>query len=253
MIYHDIVPYTEKKLDCYQNMPVTLLHHYGYDVDLLGAVLPWRYYFRKQTNEITNWYIASDNIVASLYGCHINRRKFSSGKIYDTLLQETAERPVIVNVDQYYVPHHYVHIYRKQHGQHSLIINGYDESERAFYCVDAFPQYTGKISCDELITGIMNFPYDYLKLEYSFIVKVEDLPEKRDEIFLSFLSSVNAYKNSPEDRVFSNAAIISILDSINTKDDELFFHKLQDVFRGNWIWELDRCTSQTGKTTSLSL
>lgn len=245
MIFHDIVPYTEKRLDCYQNMIVTILDNYGCDLCLLGSTLPWRYYRRQNTGDIANYYIASDNIVESLYGYKVVRQTFDSEKIKDTIIDTVKSFPVIVNVDQFYVPHHYVHIYQKQHGQHSLLINGYKEDGEIFYCVDAFPRYIGGISYDNLEVGIKSFPYEYVKMEYSTIAKANTRIINSGEIFNKFIESSKAYINYDDNDEFSNQVIISLIDNIALRPDVDFFAELQYLFRGTWVWELDRVADWT--------
>lgn len=245
MILHNLVPYSEKKLDCYQNMLVTILANEGCDLNLLGAMLPWRYYRRGVSGEIANCYIASDSTVEEVYGYEVRRQIFQLGSIVENLIDALSNGPVIVNVDQFYIPHHYVHIYQKQHGQHSLLITGYNKQKNIFYCVDAFPQYTGEISCGVLETAIKNFPFEYVKMEYSTVAQIERVVKSTDEILKGFVKSSRAYREYEDKGVFSNRAILELFDEIATLSDLCFYEELNSVCSGTWIWEMDRTVHWT--------
>ena len=245
MILYNILPYADKKLDCYQNMLVTLLHHCGCNVSLLGAVLPWRFYRRQKTGEIANYYIANDKAVTSLFGYKVMRKKFDERGLTETLMTEIKKRPIIVNVDQYYVPHHYVHIYGKQHGQHSLILIGYSEDDNCYFCIGVLPEYKGSIPKNELESGIKNFPYEYNKLEYSYIENHNIPVMDNKRIFQNFVESTDSFLNPMDNNIFSNRAIINIFENICHESDETLFVIINSLLKGTWIWELDRVANWT--------
>lgn len=236
----------ELNLNCYQNMVVALLNNAGCDITLLGAVPPWIFYKRDGSGEIVNYYIADKNIVESLYGYTIKKQNFESDNIIETLILNLNEHPLIVNVDQFYVSHHYPHIFQKQHGEHSFIVNGYDKSKRKFFCVDSIPKYTGEISFEALELAIKNFPAIQRDKQYGFIEKINNTKIDNIELFNNFVKLSKAYMNNNHTNVyFSNFANVLFINKLICGQNKDIFSEIKNLLKGVWMWELDRTATWT--------
>lgn len=63
------------------------------------------------------------DVLKRFYGIYL-RRSHAKG---EALLRELHEgtrmkTPLIVNVDEFYMPYHFQHVYRKQHGVHTILL-----------------------------------------------------------------------------------------------------------------------------------
>ena len=235
-----IQPYTEMKLDCYQNLLVTLLNHYGCNIELLGSILPWLFEDKNPNNgkhKITNQVVATDKRIEELFGYKVVRKYFSPDNILEKIAEEIEVNPIIVNVDQYYVPHHYIHIYKKKHGQHSLLLIGKEESG-SIICVDTFPEYYGPISSESLKEGIENFPSLHVLFQYSLLSKQNNLKVKNlGEIFDDFILSAKKVEcEASNEKNFSISYILlEVLKNLNTLSEDDFFHWLNSFCEGTWM------------------
>ena len=240
-----IKPFMDKKLDCYQNMLVTLLNYYNCKIDLLGSVWPWQFTYRKIDNrmQIMSKHIATDKNIELLFGFKVIREYFDITMIKTSLIEKLKHGPVIINLDQYYVPHHFVHIYQKEHGQHSLLIVHYNAIQDQFYCVDSFPEYSGVIEYRFLEEGIIQYPFDNVKHQYSTLRKNTCIDVKHEEeVYNDFIESLKVFQaNFPADKTFSLPYILQELKRYQTNYNSTYFWDwLNEFLRGTWIWELDR-------------
>lgn len=240
-------PYTFVKMDCYQNLLMTLLNHYGCDVFCLGAQWPWEYCIK---DDIINYpvikiknFITADSI-RDIFNINIKSIKVSNDEdsLFSNLTSLITSRPVIVNVDQYYIPHHYTHIYLKQHGEHFLLIYDYDSYLNAFMCIDTFPEYKGSIGKSDLLDAISHFDNKELKT-FRYLTGLDAIKQMDTKALISrFVSDmlndqkfIDGYKVIDLKEILN--AIIFLRDEM---DEKSYINWLTELCKGNWIWEIDR-------------
>lgn len=132
--FQNTLPFSEPRLDCYQNCVATLLRAQGENIVYLGACWPWEFvvHAKSDTARSLNDYVLRNtkcvkaDVLKRFYGIYL-RRSHAKG---EALLRELHEgtrmkTPLIVNVDEFYMPYHFQHVYRKQHGVHTILFISY--------------------------------------------------------------------------------------------------------------------------------
>lgn len=240
-----ILPYTEMKLDCFQNLIITMLNYYNVNIDFLGATWPWLFekdYVNKEV-AIVNKIICNNERMKTLYNISLVQKTFDLNITAD-IRKIVTDMPIIVNLDQYYVPHHYPHIFNKQHGRHSLLLLNFDQNQGVF-CLDTMPEYKGFIDCESLAMGIKSFPYKFGHLKYCWL-ESEKINYKSDQetLFIYFSQLLKAtYEINNLSSHKSDLGLKNILNIVKEMDEdgEIKLNKLLDrLLQGTWIWEVNR-------------
>jgi hypothetical protein len=234
----DLQPDTPFSVDCFQNLVLILLHAFGTDICVFGSTWPWVFYKTSGPDSIIFKYFVSQRSIRDLAGYELIESDIT-GDINDFIVNEVKEHEIIVNVDQYYVKHHYPDIYLKTHGPHSLLLLRHDENKSAFYGMGVIPQFKGWFEKDEIVTGIESFPRDnagYMKCYR--LKKIQDwvMPTK-DEIKNLFLESMVT------DLSYENMEVLKLQDIFNTFE-MIYTNKdvdyLNNITKERWFWEIDR-------------
>jgi len=243
--FFDFNTNSEIKLDCYQNCLLNLLELFKFDITFLGAQWPWSFYIKEDkfgiAPVIRNKYMAEKSIIEKIYGISVIRKKIDSSEA--VLIKKIKEKikvcPVIINVDEYMVTHHYFHIYNKQHGPHSLLLYDYNYFTDSFKCIDSFPDFKGEIKKDKVISGFYSYPEEaggkYI-LTYFKITQFKDINEKK--IFEEFCISLKEKEKENYKSLTSLVEIINIqINNLNTNE---LLEWLNSFTKGSWIWEIER-------------
>ena len=253
----NIEPYTELELDCYQNLLVTLVSYYKYDVKYLGAIWPWQYVLLSQQNEFENSILRLRNVICAsyerlkqFYGIKVNIVNYDDYSDAWEQIKAYLDKsiPVIVEVDQYYVHYHFPYIYKKQHGIYFVLLTGYNDSCTEAYCVDAIPYYKGMISVNELIEGMRSSAVD--KKFYILDLPANKVDCGEDFVYSNLLDSLNQIKLSRSSSVsevklqkrimLANDIICHINDWLIKKDDVELKEFIKILCDGTWGWEVER-------------
>lgn len=141
---------------------------------------------------IVNKIICNNERMKTLYNISLVQKTFDLNITAD-IRKIVTDMPIIVNLDQYYVPHHYPHIFNKQHGRHSLLLLNFDQKQGVF-CLDTMPEYKGFIDCESLAMGIKSFPYKFGHLKYCWLEseKINYKFRSRNVVYI-FFSVVKSY------------------------------------------------------------
>ena len=240
-----ILPYTEMKLDCFQNLIITILNYYNVNIDFLGATWPWLFekdYVNKEV-AIVNKIICNNERMKTLYNISLVQKTFDLNITAD-IRKIVADMPIIVNLDHYYVPHHYPHIFNKQHGRHSLLLLNFDQKQGVF-CLDTMPEYKGFIDCESLAMGIKSFPYKFGYLKYCWL-ESEKINYKSDQetLFIYFSQLLKAtYEINNLSSHKSDLGLKNILNIVKEMDEDgeiKLNESLDRLLQGTWIWEVNR-------------
>lgn len=251
--FTNIEPYTELELDCYQNLLVSLISYYKYDIRNLGAIWPWQFVMWLPI-PVDNY----DEIRMSSTECVIPERlKYlyniemkvsyldNAGLRWAATKRNIAQGiPVIVGFDQYYAPYHYPHIYQKQHGDHAVLVIGYDDAGRQVSLVSAIPKYKGTMPYEVFFKGIHG-ALEPACITLSFGETKSTL--NRFEIWAGFIDLVNQIKQSyqepwkPASNEYSyTPAIKRALEQVARLDDDQIIRILSKFCDGTWGWHIHR-------------
>ena len=233
-----IKPYTDHIIDCYQNLIMTILNHDKQPVLKLGATWPWSFIVDVEKTSIYNQIMTSHEQVRQLFSYDIVKQKLEEKCFLKELDKILRYYPVIVNVDQFYVKHHYSHIYMKEHGIHSLLI--FKKRTDAIYCIiDCLPAYQGEISAENLMQAIDSLPSDELRYEITFCKPVIGTVLTNQDIYQRFIRS------SDEDITpYSINRLYELLnEEVRNNNSNDFLYGICN--NSNWIWEAERKASIT--------
>ena len=239
----NIPPYTEMKLDCFQNLLITILIHYGLNVDYFGATWPWLFEIDYINEEavIVNKVICNDERIKTLYNIALAKKDFSEDIISD-IRRIVDEMPIIINLDQYYVPH--PHIFNKQHGRHSLLLLS-DDQEQGVFCLDTMPEYKGFIDRESLVIGIKSFPYKFGYSKYCWLESERiNYNVDQESLFMYFTQLLNAtyiINDLPSHKLdLGLKNILNTVKEMNEGSEAELSESINKLFQGTWTWEIDR-------------
>lgn len=236
-----IEPDTSIKIDCFQNLLMTLLKSQGIDPCIFGCVWPWFFFKKRDSHNILYQYFVSTNALENLSGFHLMDSDIKNDLI-KTLVQAVKNDTIIINIDQYYVTHHYPDIFNVSHGVHSLLLLEYDVEKSAFLGVGVFPEYKGWIDENEIVKGMHSdygSPVDLLK--YYWLDKIDNwtAPQK-DDMANQFFS--NLYKADKYDdyEAIEISDIYEMFSDMHTLGRDSFVELFKNISNDRWIWEIER-------------
>lgn len=229
----NIKPYEDNYLDCFQNLVLSLIKNAGHDPRLFGSVWPWYFYLDK-FESVRPYYFVTQQAIMELTGGELTEHCLNSDVICE-LAQLVLKYPVIVNVDQFYIKHHYKDIYNVKHGNHSLMLLEYNKDLRSFWCVGIMPTYCGWIDEAEVMESILSFEKDnigYLKC-YTYSASVYPIFNNPIMLTRRFINSILLAEN--DKGMFLNGLydrIKNFLSNENTFENGIFTQR--------WFWEIER-------------
>lgn len=226
-------PYTDHIVDCYQNLIMTVLNHDGQPVIKLGAVWPWSFLVDLEKPSIYNQMLTSNDHVRQLFSYDIVKQKLDQKRFLKELDKTLQHYPVIVNVDQFYVRHHYAHIYMKEHGIHTLLLVK-KQTEDSYFVLDCLPAYQGVISSENLMQAIDGLPSEELCHEITFCKAIPGTAIADQAVYERFIRS-----SDESITPYSINRLYTLLIKEMSKDDSVgFLHGI--CSNSNWIWEAER-------------
>ena len=237
-------------LDCLQNLYVSLLDYYRYDVRLLGACWPWEFINLPEINDgsvhirIINSRLASCERLERLY-----KMKLIYGKCDDVtaILRDINDLldsriPVVTGFENYNPPYRGNSDETVRLLEHTIMLLGRDPQDRGIYFMDTMPAHEGKIAESELMRCFnANRRLWYSRLEAS----VTFYQMSTEELWGVLVSEIGRIKT----RYFSSASNEFIYTGffIGLLEDILLHKKaeeanaiLSDCCAGLWGWELGR-------------
>lgn len=232
-----IEPYTKYVIDCHQNLIMSILEANYLLAVKLGSAWPWRFYIDTDILEIRNTYLATDERLRQLYSFSVRRFYLREDSVLDGINELLDQHiPLIVNVDQYYIQHHYPHIYLKKHGLHSILIQAKLE-DNYYSIIDCLPVFRGVMRADNLFLAMNQVPSNELRYQIQYLEKIDERPLSDKKVFELFFSS--AYlPDLPEKKTYSLRFLYTFLyDCLNNKD---VYAVLKKILSGIWAWEIGR-------------
>lgn len=244
----------EHPLDCYQSLVISILDYYGFSaLESLGSVWPWLFHISEVKSGVPvvhNKYLTNNERLLRLFGCSMTVRKIDSENIQSTLLEELSKNPFILNIDQYFVPHHYSHIFMQKHGEHTLLVKGVCDDQSQYYCLDVRPKYDGMIPADMLIHGIQY--YNHMGgSRISTLNILHNVRLTHDEVFEMFVNEVKLVIHLIESRPITHDknSLLDVVMIIKSYYEEMSFEEylltLRELCSLPWFWELERIYAWT--------
>lgn len=247
----ELEPYDYLKLDCFQNLVVTLLQHYQLPVEYLGTMWPWTFQVVPEMDEednllsyhVENAECATSQHIKEIYNADLVTEEIQDGSFVLEKVKKFIDQkvPVIVGIDQFYVPYHYPYIYHKLHGPHSIIVTTYESSKEEVECVDAIPRYKGTIPYSEFEEGVKQKERPWHSI---LLMPEEEFVLEEERIWNVFLDSVHNVRNNYEAGKYEICyapAIRKIITSIvNNPEKEKQIYSLKQLCEGVWLWEIGR-------------
>lgn len=239
-----IIPFTKVVLDCNQNLILTLLDAYEQPVSRLGAKWPWRFIVTGTAFlTVNNSYMLTTEWVESVLPVVFEYKKLSESYPLDDLNLLLQKQPVIVNVDEFHIPHHYKYIYKKQHGLHSMLVTKKNENE-SYNIIDCVPLYHGEIDSLILDKAVHALPSDTLRYRVKYIKPAicSEAEYDMERLYRNFIHSI-----LNEEVVESD--VCSLEEIVRKIEESLEGYQYEKVIKcicdGYWIWQVDRNANLT--------
>lgn len=240
----EIEPYSTLKIDCFQNLILSLINQAGVDLRLLGCMWPWIFY-KFDKNEIKNHFYINNEMLKNLFGYAL-KKDVITGDLVKHLADKSKTHPLIVNVDQFYIRHHYPDIYQKRHGEHSLMILDYEESSQLAQVVGVMPDFKGVLDFKELEIAIKSYA-DYFERppEFYFLEKISDPSTNEADSFAfnCFMKSLNMILINTDTQL--KVDVMDLVEmchlfnnSKNALQNQNSCYTL--LSKSRWYWEIDR-------------
>lgn len=257
--FQNTVPFSEPRLDCYQNCVATLLRAQGENIVYLGACWPWEFvvHAKSDTAHSLNDYVLRNtkcvkaDVLKRFYGIYL-RRSHAKG---EALLRELREgtrmkTPLIVNVDEFYMPYHFQHVYGKQHGVHTVLLFHMDSNKGLCQCISTIPMYKGDLPLESLKQGLEHnnsgWSYEVIERYEPHQICIPE-PEAVSHTFAQILRQV--YKGMVTPYHFNKSG----RNFLHTRQLNLFLKELRNIesksvaqqrtewfCQGDWGWNVDR-------------
>ena len=227
--------YLNVKIDCFQSLLLMLLEKEGLQTYRLGSIVPWQLILEKNDYGLIKVHlpiVVSDKKIFEIFGVNVVRKFFRDDirKELSDILKKTS---IIVNIDQFHVPHHYTHIYKKKHGQHSLLLTKYNDTTVS--CIDLIPDYNGEIEIKELVEGIKSFPENDIRKQYLYLEKKENM---NTDLKMELVNCINKIFDKNNKTIFHLYDIIE--EHIDVINEEEYWKWLDFILMGRWLWNFDR-------------
>ncbi len=242
---------------------------------IFGSVWPWKFYKARKADQILYPYFVSETALQKLIGCRLVENDIrdhvdSSGEYKDTRSKDHKDinrnnitgaltkalqfHSVIINIDQYYVSHHYPDVYHVSHGVHSLLMLDWDYQKAAFYCIGVFPQFKGWISRDEIETGII-FGFrelnDAVILKYYYLDGLQTSGLNLKKVLKNnFIDDLNLIGSSDDDKRFNDSdsdyeligisGFLRMFAEMHSSGRDAFTKRFQAIGKERWLWEIER-------------
>ena len=245
-----IKPYTEYTLDCIQNLYVSLLHHYQYDIRLLGACWPWEFKLidaRRPSDilqkQVINTRLTSEERLIKIYGAKLMYHAFADiGSMWreiKAMLENNV--PVVVGIDHFDVQYRaQIDKYHVQQGEHTVMLQGYNSSSRELYFIDTMPVYKGSISESVFLRSLESNERGLWFSEIQF-------QDNRCQIDLEilwdyFIESIRRIEEGDGSSgcIYTDYFIRLMRTLLESKNEIDLEKELKCLCSGLWGWEIDR-------------
>lgn len=237
----EICPETSIKIDCFQNLLLTLIKNKNTNPCIFGSVWPWFFYRKENTEIILYQYFVSEKSIKELSGHQLIESNIQ-GNVIENLGDNLKRNPIIINVDQYYVKHHYPYVYQKVHGIHSLLLLDYDLKKSQFLAIGAFPTFKGWIDANEIAQGIISISkISNTQKKYYWLQSLDNWKQPtKDDIKNRFISSLNAHENYFGFEVIEINDIADMFIRMHENGRDSFLHLFEKISNERWFWEIER-------------
>jgi hypothetical protein len=253
MIAHNpaLVPFTELELDCVQNLFATLLMNYGFELRYLGAAWPWEFNWNAKDQEMwkplrlmASKCVSKERMMSLYHASAVYHYPGSESEVMNYILEYSRRHiPVIVCVDQFYVPYHYPYIYQQRHGLHTTMITGEGKTADSFTCISAIPVYQGDYSMTDLKQGIAACNVKWLS-----VLECKDMGQaaKEGDVYQEFITRLTQVRQNYEEsaavsgKCYAPWIICILQELLQQKDIEEIRRELELICDGTWGWTVDR-------------
>lgn len=241
----------EEQLDCYQNLKMLLLRNQGLNTDFMFTGWPWEFQVVTSTDtelKISDVECLDKEKFLAYYGIDYNETEVKGQQdILNQIKKKIDEGcPVIVSYDEFYSFYHYEHIYQKEHGDHAILILGYDDEKEEVTFYSAIPEYYGVMRYSSLVEGILALDNPLLiqmtRCDSAQCVEEQELwmnyvneaLEIRDKYYMSQTKELKEgdYLYAPQIR--------EVLEQLKEHSNEEICRRLNVFLEGTWMWHIDR-------------
>lgn len=235
MFKSKIEPFDLFQIDCFQNLILSILSSQDIDPCIFGSKWPWTFYKEKSTDEIFYQSFVNEKVLMEFCGYKLIEYNIDTSSIED-LRNLVKNYPIIINVDQFYISHHYPDIYNTKHGPHSLIIEAYDNSNLRFFAIGVLPKYKGWISTEEILKSLNSNHVESKKVYW--LEKQYEVGNLEDKVKTSFINSL------AESETFENFDFFQMNEMYDIFKRCLknyqFYDICVDASKKRWFWEIGR-------------
>jgi hypothetical protein len=242
-LIYKLIPYNRNKLDCFQLLLVSILQAKHYQVDRLGAIWPWSFTWieHQTTRPMANEMVVTEQKLHHYFGCRLCRESFTERNLQKSISDALKNNVIIINVDQFYIPHHYDHVYNKVHGPHNILL--LEEWDNGYHCLDTMPPYKGIIDCEHLVNSIKHYSTEKLKYEYCYLEFGDDSCLTDKAILSEFIidleqTDLELYEYAK--RFYLSGLLKMIDEKMQIMSYDSFMYWIDVFCKSEWIWGIDR-------------
>lgn len=253
---------SDEELDCYQNLKMLLLENYGRKSELMGACWPYEFQTKIYENGIrgiSDVECLKEEQFMRFFAVQYSDTIIANESDILAVIRENIDKnvPLIMSFDEYYSFYHYEYIYQKQHGDHAILVLGYDDDKEEITFFSAIPKYSGVMTYANFLDGV-----GVLREKHLITIIPNDnevMPET--DIWKEFISGVKEikihYLGKSENGIKDNSPIfipqiLKILETIPQLDEKEVKSYLGNLLQGTWVWHVDRRARLTQRSINNS-
>lgn len=252
----------EDELDCYQNLKMLLLENYGRNSKFMGACWPYEFQTKVYDNGIrgiSDVECLKEEQFMRFFAVQYRDTTVAYDANIMNVIKESIDKniPLIVSFDEYYSFYHYEHIFQKQHGDHAILVLGYDDDKEEISFFSAIPKYYGVMTYANFKNGI-----DALKERHIISITPDDHEAMHEndiwKEFIDDVKDIKAHYLGDTEKVFRDnnsifvPQILNILEKVTHMEEEEAKSYLSNLLQGTWVWHVDRRARLTQKSINNS-
>lgn len=233
------------QIDCYQNLFALILNYMNTDICRLGFCWPWEFKIKSTENaiHIMDTELVQPKLYPLYFGAKQHCVDFQDSAFDFIKCKISSGTPVISSFDEYYSYYHYKHIYRKQHGDHAILLTGYNDEKEELSFISAIPPYQGTLSYCNYLQGVNS----HITPKLYYFTNMEDSlysPKNFIKFFHSRVSEINNQYSVPTfpdlrgQYIQYSPQLLEVVKGI--AGGKHIFTMLNGLLVGTWLWHIDR-------------
>ena len=247
-----IEPYTQYSIDCTQNLYISLLRYYQYDIRLLGACWPWEFVLFSKDNEsiahqykIINARLTSEERLKKLFQVDLVYHKFDNISDMWLGMKSLLESgtALVVGLERFNEPYRENETANLREFEHTIMLLGEDQKEKKIHFIDTMPKHVGVILEEDLLNSLKSNKH---RLWYSEIIRGPSFYQigikELWDYFIGHIRRIEDQYQSPRqfEFVYTDYFIHTLSQLLQNNQKKDLVKELSELCAGLWGWEIDR-------------